>query len=72
MNGLADLALVAVGRRRVDVAVTGAERGLDCVAGFVGRSLEDPETERWHLDTIVEGQGFHGSHSAWCDVAEGC
>src|SRR5216684_839831 len=43
----------------VDVAVPGVERGSDGVAGLVGRGLEDPETERWHLDAVVEGDGFH-------------
>ena len=38
MHRLADLALVAVGRRRVDVAVPGAECGPDGVAGKEGKT----------------------------------
>ena len=46
VHRLAHLALVAVGRRRVDVAVAVAECRLDGVAGLVGRRLKDAETER--------------------------
>ena len=43
---LADLALVAVGGRGVDVSVAGAECRLDGVAGLVRGRLEDTEAER--------------------------
>ena len=59
MDGLADLALVAVGRRRVDVPVPGRERGTHGVAGLVRGRLEDAETERGHLDSVVESHRFH-------------
>ena len=62
MHRLADLALVAVGRRGVDVAVPGVECRADGVAGLVRGRLEHSETERGRLDTVVEGDGFHVRH----------
>ena len=43
VDRLADLALVAVGRRGVDVPVPGAERGADGISGLVWGRLEDAE-----------------------------
>ena len=57
---LADLALVAVRGRGVDVAVAGAQRRLDASAVVVGRGLEDAEPEGRHLDAVV--QGDRGGH----------
>ena len=54
VDGLADLALVAVRRGGVDVAVAGAQRRLDGRAGLVGRGLEHPEPEGGHRDVVVE------------------
>ncbi len=65
MDRLADLALVAVGRGGVDVPVPGAQGRAHSVAGLVGGRLEDAQAERWHLDTVVEGYGFHGAVSLW-------
>ena len=59
VDGLADLALVAVRRGGVDVPVAGRERRLDGCAGLVGRGLEDPEPEGGHLDAVVQGQLHH-------------
>lgn len=59
VNGLADLAFVAVGGGGVDVAVPGAQGDGDGVSGLLGGSLEDAETECRHLDAVVEGYGFH-------------
>ena len=58
MDGLADLPLVAVGGRGVDVAVAGIERGRDRATGLVGRRLEDAQADRRHLDAVVQGD--------WC------
>jgi hypothetical protein len=59
VDRLADLALVAVSRRGVDVPVTGAEGTADGVPGLVGRCLENPQTEGGNLDAVVESEGFH-------------
>src|SRR5439155_10790543 len=56
----ADLAFVSVACRRVDEAVAAFECRPDGVAGLVRGRLEDTETERGHLDTVVEANGFHG------------
>src|SRR5438270_11118712 len=56
---LADLALVSVACRRVDEAVAAFECRPDGVAGFVRGRLEDSKTERGHVDTVVESDGFH-------------
>ena len=61
VDRLADLALVAVGSRRVDVPVPRAECGAHGAAGLVGGRLEDPQAERGHLDAVVERPGFHGA-----------
>ena len=52
---LADLALVAVGRSGVDVAVARLQRGLDSLDRLGGRGLEDAEAEDRHLDAVVQG-----------------
>jgi len=59
VDGLADLALVAVGRGGVDVPVAGTECAADGIPGFVGGRLEDPEAEGRYLDAVVERDGFH-------------
>src|ERR1700694_1810393 len=61
MHGIADLALVAVGRGGVDEAVARAECRPDCIARLIWRRLEHAETGRGHLDAVVEGDGFHGT-----------
>ena len=53
---LADLALVAVGGGRVDVAVADRERRLDRAARLVGRRLEDAEADGGQLDAVVQLQ----------------
>ena len=45
-NGFADLALVAVRGRGVDVRGNRVERGPHGGSGLVGRSLEDAQAER--------------------------
>ncbi len=53
----AHLALVTVGRRGVDVAVTDLQRGLDGCNGLRGRGLEDTETEYRDGHTVVQRVG---------------
>ena len=69
---LADLALVAVGRRGVDVAVAAAECRPDGVAGLIGRRLKYPETERGHLDAVVERDRFHPVHPGFNTLRPSC
>ena len=52
-----DLALVAVRRRGVDVAVAGLQRRLDGGDGLVRCGLEDAEAQHGYLDAVVEGEG---------------
>jgi hypothetical protein len=49
----ADLALVAVRRGGVDVAVTGRQRGLDRCDRLVRSLLEDTEPQGLHLDALL-------------------
>lgn len=57
---LAHLALVAVRRGRVDVAVAGSDGRLDGSGRLVGRGLEDAEADRRQCDAIAEMHGgFH-------------
>ena len=63
MHRLAHLALIAVGRRGVDEAVTAAECGPNGIARLIRGRLEHAKTERGHLDAVVEGDGFHGIYS---------
>ena len=68
MDRLADLALVAVSGRGVDVAVSDVKCGADGVPGLVGRGLEDAEAEGGHLDAVVQFQAGRGviiSSSYW-------
>jgi hypothetical protein len=58
-EGFADLALVAIGGRSVDVAVADVEGGSDGSTGLFGRRLEDAEAEGGHPDTVVQLQGLH-------------
>jgi hypothetical protein len=51
---LADLRLVLVGGRRVDVAVADLERAGDGLGGLVGRHLEDAEAELGDLHAVAE------------------
>ena len=39
-----------------------SECGADGIPGLVRGRLEDAETERGHLDAVVEGDGFHPVH----------
>jgi hypothetical protein len=50
----ADALLVAIHLRRVDVAVTGLERGQNGTFGLGGRDLEDAEPELGDIDAVVE------------------
>ncbi len=59
VDRLADLALIAVSRRGVDVPVPGAECTADGVPGLVGGCLENPQTEGRNLDAVVESDRFH-------------
>ena len=68
MDRLADLALVAVGRRRVDLPVPGAECAADGVPGLFGGRLEDPQTEGGHLEAVIEGDGLHPLSRPWGPV----
>ena len=68
MDRLADLALVAVGRRGVDVPIPGAECAADGVPGLVGGRLEDPQTEGGHLEAVIEGDGLHLLSRPWGPV----
>lgn len=52
--------LVAVGQRRVDVAVSFAERDLDRLLYFVGLGLPRPESESWDLGSRVESECLSG------------
>lgn len=52
----ADLGLVAVGRGRVDVAVTGLERGLDSRLHLVRLRLPGAEADGGDLVARVEGK----------------
>ncbi|GGS60800.1 hypothetical protein GCM10010253_39220 [Streptomyces badius] len=54
---LADLLLVAVHLRRVDVPVAGLQSGDRGLAGLVRRDLEGPEAELRDRHTVVEGDG---------------
>ena len=69
---LADLALVSVGRRRVDVSVPGAECGADGISGLVRGRLEDAEAERGHLHPVVQlqrrGGGLGHGRARCCRV----
>ena len=56
MDRLADLALVAVGGRGVDVPIPGVECSAHGVTGLVGGCLEDTEAEGGYLDAVVQGQ----------------
>ena len=51
---LADLALVAVRRGRVDEAIGLCESGLDGARGLVRRALEHAQAEGGHLDPVVQ------------------
>jgi hypothetical protein len=51
---LADALLVAVGRRRVDVAVAGPERAAGDGGGVLGRHLEDAEAELGDVDGAAQ------------------
>ena len=57
-NALADLALIAVGRGGVDMAIAEAQSLLDRGGGGVGRGLEDAKPDRRHLDAVVEGENW--------------
>ena len=59
VDGLTDLALVAVGGSGVDVPVAGAQRRLDRGAGLLRRGLEHPEPEGGHLHAVVQLQLVH-------------
>lgn len=55
---VADLLLVPVDRRRVDVAVSYIERASDRVSrGVPGARLEDAEAKPWHLDAVGQCGG---------------
>ena len=72
VHRLGDLALVAVGRRRVDVAIAVAKGDSDGVGGFVKWRLVHAETEPRHLDPIIEGDGFHlSTFLLWLDAKLG-
>ena len=60
VDGVADLALVAVGGGGVDVPVSGGECRAHRVAGLIGRGLKDAQAEDGHLHAVVEGDRFHG------------
>jgi hypothetical protein len=60
LNGVADLAFVAIGRGGVDVPVPGLEGGVDGVTGLVGGCLEDAEAEGGYLDAVVQRQERDG------------
>jgi hypothetical protein len=54
--GLSNLALVAVGRRGIDVPVPRVERGSNGVSGLIGGRLKDPEPDYGYLDAIGESE----------------
>jgi hypothetical protein len=56
-DALADLALVVVGGRGVDQAVSVTQRGLDGKDGLLRRALEDAQAESRHRDVVVERKG---------------
>src|SRR3954466_10233054 len=57
VHRLADLTLVAICGRGVNVPVPRGESGMDGVAGLVRRCLENTETERGDLDAVLESDG---------------
>lgn len=59
-EGLAHLALVAVGGSGVDQAVADAQRLGDRGDRLLRRGLEDAEAQRGHPDAVVQGEG--GGH----------
>src|SRR5439155_10045363 len=63
VHSIADLALVAIGRRGVDEAVAGTECGPNSIARLIRGRLEHAKTERGHLDAVVEGNCLHGIYS---------
>lgn len=58
LDARADLGLVAVGGRRVDVAVAGLEGGLDGGGDLVGLGLPGAEANGGDLVARVEGKGL--------------
>ena len=58
-DGVADLALVAVGGGSVDVAVARLQRSRDGGTGLLRRCLEDPQPDGGHLDLVVQLQSGH-------------
>lgn len=57
LDALTNLLLVAIGERSVDVAVAGAESGLDGVAHLVGLGLPGAQANSGDLVARVEGEG---------------
>ena len=60
---VADLALVAVGGGRIDVAVAVTQRRLDGGGGLLRRALEHAQAEGGHRDAVVQLQGRCGCRS---------
>jgi hypothetical protein len=61
---LADLLLVAVHLRGVDVPVAHLERRQGRVLGLLGLDLEHPEAELGDVDTVVQGDARYAGHGA--------
>jgi hypothetical protein len=55
VHRFANLALVTVRGGRVNVAVAGVERSRNRAARLVRRRLEDAESDRGHLDAVIQG-----------------
>src|SRR5215208_6364363 len=65
-DGDADLALVPVHLRGVDVPVTDLERGGRRLDGFLGLDLEDAEPQLRDLDSVVQAdRGHSGRGGNW-------